>query len=103
MQNADPSQLVKMTGPEYQVYLSEPPLYIIRKVDRKSPFEVVELAYYYILNGIVYQSPDFLSVISSRLQTSISYLQDGIETIFTNYKYHPSKGYYWNFNQGKHR
>ena len=89
-----------MTGHEYQLYLSEPPLYIIRKVDRKSQtegaktlfayflhsiiylfsFQVIELAYYYILNGIVYQSPDFLSVVSSRVQTSISHLQDGIET-----------------------
>ena len=28
-----------MTGSEYQLYLSQPPLYIIRKVERKSPTE----------------------------------------------------------------
>lgn len=101
MQNINPDQLIQMTGAEYQLYLSQPPLYVIRKVNRNSPSEVIELAYYYILNGVVYQSPDFLSVVSSRLQTASCHLQDALETIFTNYKYHPSKGYYWSFNQNE--
>lgn len=69
-----------MTGYEYQVYMAQPPIYIIRKVDRKSADKIIPISYYYILSGVVYQAPDFLSVISSRLQTASSHLQDALET-----------------------
>lgn len=92
-----------MIGNEYQLHFSQPPLFIIRKVQRKSPKDVIPLSYYYILHGVVYQAPDIMSVISSRLEMTAHYLGECLETSFTHYKYNPSKGYYWDFNQSFYR
>lgn len=91
-------QLSNMPGIEYQLHISQPPLYVIRKVNRKSSKDITPLGYYYILHGVVYQAPDFMSILSSRLQTSSFYLNECLELSFKHYKYHPSKGYYWDFN-----
>ncbi len=57
------------------------------------------LSYYYILHGVVYQAPDLMSVLSSRLQTASHYLSEALDNSFSHYKYNPSKGYYWDFSQ----
>lgn len=88
-----------MKGYQYQLHSAQPPLYIIRKVERKSPHEVIPLSYYYILHGVVYQAPDFMSVLSSRLEMTSHYLQECLDTSFGFYKFNPSKGYHWEFNQ----
>ena len=88
-----------MLGKEYQLFLSRPPLFVIRKVERTSFKDVTPLSYYYILHGIVYQAPDLMSLLSSRLQTASHYLSNALDTSFTHYKYNPSKGYYWDFSR----
>ena len=57
-----------MTGLEYiLLHVQEPILYVIRKQHRHSPSQATPLADYYIIAGIVYQAPDLISVINSRL------------------------------------
>ena len=40
------------------------------------------MSYYYILHGVVYQAPDLMSVLSSRLQMASYYLEECLETGF---------------------
>lgn len=57
-----------MTGLEYiLLHVQEPILYVIRKQHRHSPTQVLPVADYYIIAGVVYQAPDLGSVVSSRL------------------------------------
>lgn len=57
-----------MTGLEYTLlHVQEPILYVIRKQHRTSPTQIVPVADYYIIAGIVYQAPDLISVVNSRL------------------------------------
>jgi mediator of RNA polymerase II transcription subunit 6 len=99
MQGINPEQLSSMIGYEYQLFVNEPPLYVIRKVQRTSMKDVIPMSYYYILHGVVYQAPDLMSVLSSRLQMTTHYLDECLETAFNHYRYNPTKGYYWDFNQ----
>lgn len=69
-----------MIGFEYQLFNSQPPLYVIRKVQRTSPKEIIPISYYYILHGTVYQAPDLLSMISSRLQMTAYYMEEALES-----------------------
>jgi mediator of RNA polymerase II transcription subunit 6 len=70
-----------MIGVEYQLYMNQPPtLYVIRKVQRTSPKDVTPMCYYYILHGVVYQAPDLMSLVSSRLQMVSYYLEECLET-----------------------
>lgn len=45
-----------MIGNEYQLFLSQPPLYVIRKVQRKTPKEGIFLL---IINLYIYRSESF--------------------------------------------
>lgn len=57
-----------MTGLEYVLlHVQEPILYVIRKQHRHSSTQTTPLADYYIIAGVVYQSPDLASVLNSRL------------------------------------
>lgn len=57
-----------MTGLEYTLmHVQEPTLYFIRKQHRTAPTQVVPVADYYIIAGIMYQAPDLISVVNSRL------------------------------------
>jgi mediator of RNA polymerase II transcription subunit 6 len=93
-------QKSSMIGYEYQLFLSKPPLYVVRKVKRTSAKDVTPLSYYYVLHGVVYQAPDLMSVLSSRLQTASHYLSESLDMSFAHYRYNPAKGYFWDFNQG---
>ncbi|CAG9833431.1 unnamed protein product [Diabrotica balteata] len=52
---------------------------------------------YYIIAGIVYQAPDLASVLNFRLLSAVHYLQSSFEESSGFAKYHPSKGYSWDF------
>ena len=57
-----------MTGLEYiLLHVQEPILYVIRKQHRTSPTQIVPVADYYIIAGIVYQAPDLISIVNCRL------------------------------------
>ncbi|XP_003702633.1 mediator complex subunit 6 isoform X1 [Megachile rotundata] len=102
MQRLSPDQLQNMTGLEYMLlHVQEPILYVIRKQHRHSPTLATPLADYYIIAGVVYQAPDLASVVSSRLLSTVHHLQSAFEEASSCSRYHPSKGYYWDFKNGK--
>lgn len=100
MQRANPEQMQNMQGTEFfLLHVQEPILYVIRKQSRHSPTHVTPIADYYIIAGIVYQAPDLGSVFNSRLLTSINHLQSAFDEAKGFVKYHPSKGYWWDFGK----
>lgn len=102
MQRLSMDQLQNMTGLEYiLLHVQEPILYVIRKQHRHSPLQTIPLADYYIIAGIVYQAPDLASVLNSRLLSAVHHLQCSFEETMTYSKYHPSKGYWWDFKANK--
>jgi len=99
MQRANPEQLGNMVGVEYcLLYVQEPILYVVRKQHRSSPSHVVPIDDYYIIAGIVHQAPDLASVLSSRLLSAVTHLQSAFEEARGYAKYHPSRGYWWDFS-----
>ncbi|KAK3093765.1 hypothetical protein FSP39_019960, partial [Pinctada imbricata] len=99
-QRLSQDQLNNMTGLEYIVlHVQEPIMYVIRKQHRFSPTQVTPLSDYYIIAGVVYQAPDLYSVVNSRLLNTISSLQSSFEEAQSYSRYHPSKGYWWEFSE----
>ena len=113
-----------MTGLEYiLLHVQEPILYVIRKQHRHSPAQTTPITDYYIIAGVVYQAPDLGSVVNSRLVwhllsnllvqysntlfdqaifcqfqlSTVNHLQSAFEEVFSYSRYHPSKGYSWEF------
>ncbi|KAJ0173598.1 hypothetical protein K1T71_010747 [Dendrolimus kikuchii] len=102
MQRLSMDQLQNMTGLEYiLLHVQDPILYVIRKQHRHSPTQVIPLADYYIIAGIVYQAPDLASVLNSRILSAVHHLQCSFEETMTYSRYHPSKGYWWDFKPAK--
>lgn len=98
MQRLNVDQLQNMTGLEYVLlHVQEPILYVIRKQHRHSPQQATVLADYYIIAGVVYQAPDLANVLNSRLLSAVHHLQSSFEEASSFARYHPSKGYSWDF------
>ncbi|KAH7950891.1 mediator of RNA polymerase II transcription subunit 6 [Rhipicephalus sanguineus] len=98
MQRLSPDQLNQMTGLEYVLlHTQDPILYVVRKQHRHSPTQVTPLADYYVLAGVVYQAPDLGSVLNSRLLGAAHSLQGALHEALGYSRYHPSRGYWWNF------
>ncbi len=89
-----------MQGIEYiLLHVQEPILYVIRKQHRHSPTAVTPMADYYIIAGVVYQAPDLNSLINSRILTTVHNLHSAFDESNTYCRYHPSKGYWWEFSK----
>ncbi|CAG9789340.1 unnamed protein product [Diatraea saccharalis] len=102
MQRLSMDQLQNMTGLEYiLLHVQDPILYVIRKQLRHSSTQATPLADYYIIAGIVYQAPDLASVLNSRLLSAVHHLQCSFEETMSYSRYHPSKGYWWDFKASK--
>nr|CAG4650502.1 EOG090X0E0D [Sida crystallina] len=100
MQRLSMEQLNNMTGLEYMLlHVQEPILYVVRKQHRHSPAQVTPQADYYIIAGVVYQAPDLGSVLNSRILTTVNHLQGAFDEARLYSRYHPSKGYYWEFKE----
>ena len=69
-------------------------LFVIRKQERLSPSDVIPLAYYYIINGVVRQAPDLSTLISSRLHSITAGLNRTIQALAPCAKFHSSDGSY---------
>lgn len=79
-------------------------------------FSVTPLAYYYIINGVVYQSPDALTFIQSRLLGSVEPLKKAFDEVvkYSRFflfcfphlsyvlRYNVAKGYNWEFKNKAH-
>uniref|UniRef100_A0A5K3EZL1 Mediator of RNA polymerase II transcription subunit 6 n=1 Tax=Mesocestoides corti TaxID=53468 RepID=A0A5K3EZL1_MESCO len=95
MQGLSQDKLTTLCGIEFYLYCSqEPMLFVIRKQERLSPSEVVPLAYYYVINGIVRQAPDLSTLINSRLHTITAGLNKTFQTLAPYARFHPSDGSY---------
>lgn len=86
MQGLHPDQhlsiLQTMTGLEYvldELNTCEPNLFVFRKQTRWSPKRSDLIDIYYCTDGIIYQSPDFLTLIKSRMAKSSYYLESSFE------------------------
>jgi len=102
MQRLNMEQLSNMTGIEYMLlHVQEPILYVVRKQHRHSAAVVTTLADYYIIAGVVYQAPDIGSVINSRTLTTVNHLQGAFDEARQYSRYHPSKGYWWEFKDNE--
>jgi len=71
--------LMTMEGMEYELdelNMSEPNLYVIKKqIRRKTPRPSVELLdIYYVIDGIIHQSPDLLQLTRSRISKAAHHL-----------------------------
>lgn len=88
-------QLALMTGIEYIVHTSTPPsLFILYMRHRVSKEKTVLVNIYYIMNGIVHQSPHLLTVLSTRAKTAealtikaMEYAQEWLEVDFHSASY----------------
>jgi len=100
MQRLSVEQLSNMTGLEYiLLHAQEPILYVIRKQHRHSAQQVTPIAEYYIIAGVVYQAPDLGNVVNSRLLNTVHHLQSAFDECQSYSRYHPSKGYSWEFKE----
>ena len=100
MQRRDLSHLENMEGVEYVLsHLQEPDLFIICKQHREPPKEPVPIAYYTIIDGTVYQCPDLLSIINSRLTQCIDAVQQAYIAFNQQTVYHPLEGNVWSFEE----
>ncbi|VDN06799.1 unnamed protein product [Thelazia callipaeda] len=89
--------LQSMQGIQYTVVGAFPPLYVIMKQRRNSPTNVTPLAYYYIVNGTIYQCPDVYTYVQSKLIGVIDPLRQALDQARQFSRFNISKGYYWEF------
>uniref|UniRef100_A0A182NNX8 Mediator of RNA polymerase II transcription subunit 6 n=1 Tax=Anopheles dirus TaxID=7168 RepID=A0A182NNX8_9DIPT len=102
MQRQSLELLNNMTGVEYiPLHVQDPILYVIRKQHRHSPTEATPMADYYIIAGTVYQAPDLANVFNSRILSTVHHLQTAFDEASSYSRYHPSKGYSWDFSSNK--
>merc|ERR1711953_336468 len=100
MQNRSHDMLANMTGIEYSLqFVQEPILYVVRKQQRHAPTQVTPISDYYIVAGTIYQAPDLCSVVNSRLLSAVNHLQAAFDETKSFSRYHPTKGYWWDFKQ----
>ncbi|KAH8243960.1 hypothetical protein KR032_011763 [Drosophila birchii] len=120
MQRLGAEHLHNMIGLEYiLLHVAEPILYVIRKQHRHNPSEATPIADYYIIGGTVYKAPDLANVINARIVGShalndihpsngltfqlntVVNLQSAFEEASSYARYHPNKGYTWDFSTNK--
>ncbi|VDK70147.1 unnamed protein product [Litomosoides sigmodontis] len=89
--------LQSMQGIQYTVVGTFSPLYVIMKQRRNSPTNVTPLAYYYIVNGTVYQCPDIYTYVQSKLISIVDPLRQALEQARNFNRFNIAKGYYWEF------
>uniref|UniRef100_H2Y616 Mediator of RNA polymerase II transcription subunit 6 n=1 Tax=Ciona savignyi TaxID=51511 RepID=H2Y616_CIOSA len=110
MQRLNRKHVMNMVGLEYiLLHEQQPILYVIRKQRRHSPKQVTTIADYYVIAGVAYQAPDLASMCNSRLvsggcdpvggMTMFHHLDSAFTQALSYSRYHPAKGYTWNFNE----
>ena len=68
---------------------------------RAACVQVTAISDYYIIAGVIYQAPDLGSVLNSRILTGVGHLQKAFEEAREYSRYHPSRGYWWDFGKEK--
>jgi mediator of RNA polymerase II transcription subunit 6 len=76
----------------------EPILLVIRKQIRNTSTSVDLLEIFYVLDGTIYQSPDFLEIMKSRFVKLSHYLKKSYEFINARADYTPEVGHHIQYN-----
>jgi len=95
-QGVRPEHLLNMTGIEYsldEINISEPNLFVIKMQLRKSPREAVLLDIFYCLDGVIYQAPDMLDLVRSRILKTSHYLRNSFELLHGTTEYTSENGH----------
>jgi hypothetical protein len=88
-QRVSPSHLLNMIGLEFIVEPNpyEPTLFLIKKQNRKSSHHVEVLEVFYVMEGIIYQSPSLIDVLSTRYNKIALYLHQAFEIALNDSKH----------------
>lgn len=89
------ASLLQKTGLEFELdnaNIDEPHLYVIKKQIRRSPETVELLDCFYILDGSIYQSPELLELIRSKLWKTCSFLTESFRNVLTATEYTANGG-----------
>ena len=95
-QGVRPEHLITMVGLEYvldEINISEPNLFVIKMQYRKSPREVSPRDVYYCIDGVIYQSPDMLDLVRSRVTKASHYLSNSFTQLHDTVSYSSIKGH----------
>lgn len=94
-QGSSVSQLLNMTGLEFalEVPPQEPPVYIVKKQNRVSTRIANVLEVFYIINGVIYQSPSLMDVMSTRLMKTTHYLDKALSVMAAEHTYSNKSGH----------
>ena len=88
--------LVSMVGIEYvldEINISEPNLFVIRMQYRKSPRETTPKEIFYCIDGIIYQSPDMLDLVRSRVSKASYYMANSFDKLHATTSYSSTDGH----------
>jgi mediator of RNA polymerase II transcription subunit 6 len=92
----DPSiHLPLMVGLEFALdmeHMDEPHLYVIKKQNRIDQFNVQILEIFYVIDGIIYQSPVLLELLRSRLSKTSHYFVNSFNILQEKSSYTSSQG-----------
>ena len=86
--------LKSMTGLEFmldEALTCEPNIYVIRKQYRRGPMATDLVDIFYIADGIIFQSPEFLALVKSRLSKASFFLTNAFEIVKGTVKYSHGK------------
>ena len=89
-QAVHPDHLVNLTGLEYALdpdIPDQPNLFVIRKQYRESPRKEQILYLYYCVDGIIYQCPELLQLVRSRINKTSHYLARSFELLQSSTSY----------------
>ena len=94
-QGVAPEHLISMVGIEYVLdehNISEPNLYVIKKQLRESPRKAELQEIYYIIDGIIHQSPDLLQLFRARISKASHYLGNSFTALQSTTTYTSKEG-----------
>eukprot|EP01041_Mallomonas_annulata_P007298 gene7298-14885_t len=94
-QGASLDNLFNMIGLEFVVDPNphEPSLFIIKKQRRSSPRIAELLDVFYVMEGVIYKTPDLLEILSSRGQKASIYTKKSFETLLESVEFTSSAGH----------
>ncbi len=76
-------------------------LFTIRHVHRTSLNQTRVLGIYYILEGVIYKSPNVRGLMKAHVTRTLEGLSDTCDALSVCARYDPSTGYIWNFVDNK--
>ena len=94
-QGVKPEHLINEVGIEYVLdehNMSEPHLYVIKKQLRESPRKAELQEIYYIIDGVIYQSPDLLQLFRARISKASYYLGNSFGAMQSTTTYTSKEG-----------